>query len=241
VPSVELHYLVCGGSRGIGKEAVLTFLKKRHRVSMVSRTPLQGSLPSELEEKFQWLQCDLESTETFSPVISTLVGKFGKIDRLLLNGGQIERSSFAEASAESFERLMNVNTKGPYFFLQKCLPHFSDPSSEILVSSITARLGLPNVSIYGATKAALSSLARSLAGELLRKNIRIHSVELGAIDTGMAKTGDNAATKERLIPVGRLGSCTEAIDLFEFIFDKGTDYMTGNTFCLDGGMRDFTS
>jgi NAD(P)-dependent dehydrogenase (short-subunit alcohol dehydrogenase family) len=135
---------------------------------------------------------------------------------------------------------MNVNTKGPYFFLQKCLPHLSDPSSVILVSSITAQLGLPNVSIYGATKAALSSFARSLAAELLRKNIRIHAVELGAIDTGMGKTGGDRATKERLIPVGRLGSCTEATDLFEFIFDKGTDYMTGKTFCLDGGMRDFT-
>lgn len=239
--SIGKHYLICGGSRGIGEEAVRSFLERGQRVSMVSRTPLRKSISSEFEKYFQWMQCDLRSIETFSPTVADLAKKFGKIDRLLLNGGQIERVPFADAGVESFELLMNVNVKGPYFFLQRCLPHFNEDGSVILVSSISAQLGLPNVSIYGATKAALSSFARSLASELLKRGIRINAVELGAIDTGMSKTGDDVGNKQRLIPAGRLGSCAEAVDLFEFIFEKGTDYMTGQTFRLDGGMRCFVS
>ena len=76
----------------------------------------------------------------------------------------------------AFDRSFHINLKGPFFLIQALLPVFNSPASIVLMTSINSHIGMPNSSVYGATKGALLSLARSLSGELISRGIRVNAV-----------------------------------------------------------------
>jgi len=83
----------------------------------------------------------------------------------------------------AFDRSFAINVKGPYFLIQALLPIFANPASIILNASVNAHIGMPNTSVYGATKGALLTLARTLSGELISRGIRVNAVSPGRIST----------------------------------------------------------
>jgi NAD(P)-dependent dehydrogenase (short-subunit alcohol dehydrogenase family) len=83
----------------------------------------------------------------------------------------------------AFDRSFAINVKGPYFLIQALLPIFANPASIILNASVNAHIGMPNTSVYGATKGALLSLARTLSGKLISRGIRVNAVSSGPIST----------------------------------------------------------
>ena len=98
-----------------------------------------------------------------------------------------------------FERLFEINVKGAYFTIQKALPHLNDGSSIILNTSVVNGLGLPGASVYSATKAAVRSIARSLAAELAQRGIRVNAVFPSLTETPI---------------VGKMGLELEAVEAF---------------------------
>src|SRR3546814_2363745 len=83
----------------------------------------------------------------------------------------------------SFDRSLAINLKGPFFLVQALLPLLANPSSIVLNTSINARIGMPNSSVYAASKAGLISLARTLSGELIGRGIRVNAVSPGPVTT----------------------------------------------------------
>lgn len=79
----------------------------------------------------------------------------------------------------AFDRSMGINFKGPFFLIQELLPYFA--ASIGLMASVNAHVGMPNTSVYGASKAALASLARTLSGELVGRGIRVNAVSPGRL------------------------------------------------------------
>ena len=109
-------------------------------------------------------------------VAETLRREFGGLDILFVNAGIADIKPVEQWDAAAFDRTFAINVKGPYFLVQALLPIFANPASIALNTSVNAHIGMPNTSVYGASKAALLSLARTLSGELISRGIRVNAV-----------------------------------------------------------------
>jgi len=139
---------------------------------------------------------------------------------------------------------VGINLKGPYFLIQALLPVFAKPASIVFNGSINARIGMPNSSVYAATKAGLISLARTLSGELISRGIRVNVVSPGPVATPIY--GKLGMTKEQLdsvaesirsqIPVGRFGEPVEIAKAIVFLASDESSFTVGSELIIDGGM-----
>ncbi|MBV9506887.1 MAG: SDR family oxidoreductase, partial [Acidobacteriia bacterium] len=143
-----------------------------------------------------------------------------------------------------FDRSFNINFKGPFFLVRSLLPIFANPAAIVLTTSINAHIGAPNSSVYGASKAALLSLARTLSGELISRGIRVNAVSPGPIATplydklGLAPA-DLKAMSESLktqTPAGRFGTPGEIAKAIVFLASDEAAFTIGSELVIDGGM-----
>jgi NAD(P)-dependent dehydrogenase (short-subunit alcohol dehydrogenase family) len=111
--------------------------------------------------------------------------EFGTVDALFANVGVNGFAPFEATSEELFDELLTINAKGPYFTVQKLAPLLAEGSGVVLTTSVANVLGVPALSAYAASKAALRSMTRSLARELLPRKIRVNAVSPGPIDSGI--------------------------------------------------------
>jgi NAD(P)-dependent dehydrogenase (short-subunit alcohol dehydrogenase family) len=145
---------------------------------------------------------------------------------------------------EHFDGLFDINVRGLFFTVQKALPLLSEGGSVILNASVVAQSGLPNTSIYSATKAAVRSLGRTLAAELSPRGIRVNVVSPGLIETPLVgKLGlsqdEIDAFGERIVeqtPLGRPGKPEEIAGAVAFLASNDASYFTGADLVADGGM-----
>ena len=107
----------------------------------------------------------------------------GKIDVLFANAGIMDLFTLESVSETYFDKTFGVNVKGIFFTVQKSLPLFNEGRSIVLTGSVAGSKGVEGLSVYGATKAALRSLARSFTAELKNRKIRVNVVSPGRIDT----------------------------------------------------------
>jgi NAD(P)-dependent dehydrogenase (short-subunit alcohol dehydrogenase family) len=122
------------------------------------------------------VHADASSLEDTDRLFAAVAEKFGKIDVLFVNAGNGMFAPVEAVTEELFDQILDINFKGAYFTIQKALPHLNDSASVILSTSINAHIGMPNSSVYAASKAALITLARTLSAELLGRGIRVNAV-----------------------------------------------------------------
>ncbi len=172
--------------------------------------------------------------------------KYGKIDVLYINHGIARFSPFTEVDESTFDEVMNVNVKGVFFNVQKAFPLLSSGASVILTTSIAASKGFAETAVYAASKAAVRNLARTLAAELLDKNIRVNALAPGSIDTpifenmGMPSEAqkETKAFFESIIPMKRLGHADEIAAPAVFLASDESSFMTGFELVVDGGVTE---
>ena len=116
-------------------------------------------------------------------VAETLRQQFSGLDILFINAGVADLRPVGQWDEAAFDRSFAINLKVPYFLIQALLPLLASPASIVLNASVNEHVGMPNTSVYGATKAALLSLARTLSGELISRGIRVNAVSPGPIAT----------------------------------------------------------
>ena len=149
---------------------------------------------------------------------------------------------FESTTEEFYDELFAINVKGAYFTVQKLAPLLSTGAGVVLTTSVANVIGMPTSSVYAAGKAALRSLARSLASELLPRGIRVNAVSPGPIDTGILER--NGMTEEAAEefkaqqaannPMQRFGTPDEIARAAAFLAFDAT-YTTGAEFVVDGG------
>jgi NAD(P)-dependent dehydrogenase (short-subunit alcohol dehydrogenase family) len=163
---------------------------------------------------------------------------------LFVNAG-IAKFALPEAVTEDhFDEIFDIDAKGAYFTVQKALPYLNDNASIILNTSVAGQKGLANASVYSATKAALRSLARTFAGALAARNIRVNAVAPGPIETpifgrtGLSKEAidDFAKNIVSMVPMQRLGKPEEVAGVVAFLASADASYVTGVEINVDGGM-----
>jgi NAD(P)-dependent dehydrogenase (short-subunit alcohol dehydrogenase family) len=170
--------------------------------------------------------------------------KLGKIDVLFVNAGVAKFAPFSETSESVYDEQFDINIKGAYFTIQKALPFLNDGASIILNTSVVDSKGYAGASAYSATKAAMRSLARTTAAELVGRGIRVNTVAPGPIVTpilgrnGLSKEAADEFAKEVVakIPMKRFGQPEEVAGAVAFLASQDASYITGVEINVDGGM-----
>src|ERR1700674_3988539 len=176
--------VVTGGNSGIGLASAKRLQEEGARVAIAGRSK------KTLDEAVKTIgngvlavQADVSSLADIDKLYAEVSRKLGKIDILFVNAGIAKFAPFANTTETLYDEQFDTNIKGAYFTIQKALPYLNDGASIILNTSVVDSQGTPGASAYAATKAALRSLARTTAAELVGRGIRVNAVAPGPIIT----------------------------------------------------------
>jgi len=234
--------VITGGTSGIGLAAAKLLLDEGVRVLVTGRTKATlDSAREELGPMAMALKCDTASFTDIDDLAARVKSEFGSLDALLICAGVTRFVPFEAMTEAVYDEVLAVNAKGAYFSVQKLAPLISNGGAVVFTTAIVNVLGNPTISAYSASKAALRSMARSLARELLPNGIRVNAVSPGPIDTGILEkslpVAAAAQTKRQMIennPMKRFGRPEEVAKALAFLAFDAT-YTTGAELAVDGG------
>lgn len=226
--------LVTGGTRGIGRGITSAFLDAGASVVTCSRSdvePVPGSTHR---------VCDVRDPEAVTALVEAVVSEQGRLDVLVNNAGGAPSTDAATASPRFHDKILALNLSAPLVLAQVANRVMQEQGSGAIVniSSISAHRPAPTIAAYGAAKAGLDSLTRSLAMEWGPR------VRVNAIDVGLCRTeqtddhyGDDArvAAIEATIPLGRMATPTEVGNVAVFLASDLASYVSGARVTCDGG------
>jgi NAD(P)-dependent dehydrogenase (short-subunit alcohol dehydrogenase family) len=237
--------VVTGGNSGIGLATAKRLQEEGARVAISgrSRQTLDEAVRT-IGNGVVAVQADVAKPADMDKLYAEVNRKLGKIDVLFVNAGVAKFAPFAETSESLFDEQFDINIKGAYFTIQKSLPFLNDGASIILNTSVADQKGNAGTSAYSATKAALRSLARTTAAELVSRGIRVNTVAPGPIETpifgktGLPKEQIDEFAKEitAKVPMKRLGRPEEVAATVAFLASQDASYITGIEINVDGGL-----
>jgi NAD(P)-dependent dehydrogenase (short-subunit alcohol dehydrogenase family) len=234
---------VTGGTGGIGLATCSLLVDRGVRVLTTgSSGETVDRARAELGDGAVVVESDAASTDAIDELVDRARSEFGKVDLLFLNAGIARDLPFEEFDEGSYDLLFAVNARGPYFAAQRFLPLMGEGSSVVLTTSVANVLGFPLASAYAASKAAVRSMARTLARELQPRGIRVNAVSPGptataVLDKAMSREAaeETRARLREAIPMGRLGLPEEVAKAVLFLAFEAT-FTTGAELPVDGGV-----
>ena len=189
---------------------------------------------------FTALKANIADAGTAADVARAVLDAHGRIDHLVNNAGLLIEGSARAMPAADWNRAIGVNLSAPFFLAQSVLgPMMEQRFGRIVnVSSVTAVMGSPVEAAYGAAKAGLIGLTRSLAREGARRGVTVNVVIPGVFETEMTWSMP-VATQEAIrsmIPVGRRGDPDELAHAVLYLLDDDAGFVTGSIVTVDGGL-----
>lgn len=237
--------LITGATSGIGLTTAQRFLAEGARVAITgSNAERLAAAAAQLGGNVLAILADAGDVAGQAAIAQAIKAEFGTLDALVVNAGIADFRPIEAFDEAGFDRSFAVNVKGPYFLIQALLPVLASPASIVFNGSINARIGMPNSTVYAATKAALISLARTISGELIGRGIRANVVSPGPVVTpiygklGLDDTQLGAMQQAILgqLPVGRFGDPQEIADAFVYFASDESRFTVGSELIVDGGM-----
>ena len=225
--------LVTGGTRGIGLGIREAFRAAGARVVTCSRSEVAGAADHRV--------CDVRDPEAVTALVDRIVAEHGRLDVLVNNAGGAPAANAATASPRFHDKIVGLNLLSPLLVSQAAnavMQRQESGGAIVNLSSISAHRPAPTIAAYGAAKAGLDSLTRSLAMEWGPK------VRVNAIDVGLSRTeqtddhygdADRVAAIERTIPLGRMASPEEVGNVAVFLASDLASYVSGARVACDGG------
>ena len=235
--------VIIGGTSGMGLATAKMLLDGGARVLVTGRSKAGlESAQKELGKDAIVVSSDARSLTDIDALASRVKAEFDTFDLLFVNAGFSIPAPLENMTEAVYDEMFNLNAKGPFFAVQKLAPLINRGGSVVLTTSIANVKGLPGHAAYGAAKAALRSFARTLAAELLPREIRVNAVTPGPIDTPiLGKVFPDkdavAQVKEKMagmIPMKRFGTSEEIAKAVLFLAFDAT-FTTGAELPVDGG------
>lgn len=239
--------IVTGGSRGIGYATVEAFLKEGAKVVLcASRQETADKAVSQLKEAYPEAEVEgifpnLSDCEAVKAAFDGVAEKYGKIDILVNNAGVSESTPFAEYTAETFEKVMDLNIKGVYNCSKAASEHMIAAGSGVILntSSMVSQYGQPAGIAYPTSKFAVNGFTLSLARELGPKGIRVNAVAPGITYTDMMRKVPKEVIDPMIaqIPLRRMGQPEDIANAFVFLASDKASYISGEVLHVDGLAR----
>lgn len=248
--------VVTGASRGIGKAITISLASEGFDIAAIARSvDSEGMeiLGHEIEKRkveFFPIGLDISCTGCQKEVVQNILDRYGRIDFLVNNAGvgPLQRKDLLEMTEESYNRVMNINLKGPFFFAQKIakemlwLKHQIQDYKPVIVfiTSVSATLSSINRAEYCISKAGLSMASTIFSDRLSKDNIRVFEVRPGVIQTDMTNKVKDKYDKmigEGLVPQNRWGFPEDIAKAVASIARGDWDFSTGMIFEISGGLN----
>ncbi|HTV80476.1 MAG TPA: SDR family oxidoreductase [Steroidobacteraceae bacterium] len=240
--------LVTGGTSGIGHMIARGLVKRGARTYITGRDPEQTREAAEALAadggSCTGLSVDLAIAAGPQLLAQHLGGYESRLDVLINNAGTSGNGTLRDATCADWDRVMTVNVRAPFFLLQQLLPllrasaSVEDPARVINIGSIGG-LHVPNweAHSYGASKAALHHLTRSLAKALAKERILVNGIAPGPFPSRLTDTDSDAVKKSIAthVPLGRPGRADDIVGTVVFLASRAAAYVNGTTLALDGG------
>lgn len=236
--------VITGGNSGIGLATAQAFQEQKANVIVTaSSDESYERARKEYSNFIEVMKVDVSKVKEVSNFFEEINKKYGGIDVLFANAGIAAYAPTEEVSEEFFDQQFNINVKGVYFSASKALPYLNKWSSVIMTSSVLAHKGLPNASIYSATKAAIRSFARTWTAEISVEKARFNVISPGPIDTPMHQKNGMSPEElkeyvnhiAQLVPAKRFGQAQEVAQLVLFLSSEEAKYIAGAEIAIDGG------
>jgi glucose 1-dehydrogenase len=239
---------ITGGDQGIGRAIVEQLAQEGANVAFCYRSNKAGAdetaaAVTALGRKASAIQADVGKVADGQRFIKEAVAELGGVDILVNNAGLERRADFWDATEADYDAVMNVNLKGVFFITQAFVKHRMQAKKGgkvINISSVHEELPFPHFTSYCASKGGLKMMTRNLSIELAPLGITINNIAPGAIETPInTKLLNDPAKLNALlanIPLKRLGQPQDVASLAAFLASADSDYSTGTTFFVDGGL-----
>jgi 3-oxoacyl-[acyl-carrier protein] reductase len=244
--------LVTGGSRGIGAAIARRLAADGAEVAVnyVADQSSAGKLVAELTEKGHQVaafRADVSDPAQTHDLVEQVVQAMGGIDILASNAGVEHFGALESITLSDFDRVFHINVAGQLFATQAAAAAMTDGGRILLTSSISARIGVYQHTLYAASKAAVSAMVLNLAPELAERRIAINAIAPGGTATDMAaevgalytppalRDVPGAAVIASMNAIGRLAEPDEIAAIAAFLLSPDASYLTGATIDASGG------
>lgn len=235
--------LITGGTSGMGAATAKRFHAEGATVVVTGSSAASVEAARKEMPDIEVIASDAADPKAAQILIDHVREKHGRIDILFVNAGIARIAPIGAVDEALFDKVFGVNLRGPYFLIKYALAILSDGGSIILTSSIGAVKGMPGLSVYSATKAALNSLGLNLAAELAPRSIRVNTISPGPINTPIG--GKMGLTAEQMahmaqaiekVPLRRKGQPEEIASAALYFASDESRFTTGTELRVDGGM-----
>ncbi|MGM8362714.1 SDR family oxidoreductase [Flavobacterium sp. ARAG 55.4] len=234
--------LITGGDSGIGRSVAVHFAREGAKIAIIYLEENEDAqLTKELVEAENsnclLIQGDLKDPEFCKNAVEKVVSEYGKLNILVNNAAtQMLESKLEDISNEQLHLTFETNIY-PYFYITKnTIPHMNEGDCIINTSSITAYRGSEHLLDYASTKGAIVSFTRSLAGNLVQKNIRVNGVAPGPIWTPLIPASFKDVTNfGKDTPMKRVGQPSEVAPAYVYLASEDSSYVTGQFIHVNGG------
>ncbi|HEV8396350.1 MAG TPA: glucose 1-dehydrogenase [Vicinamibacterales bacterium] len=243
--------LVTGSSKGIGYGIALRLAREGADVVVNYNSDPRGadealSQIQALGRRGASIKANLGDVADVQRLVAESVAALDGLDVLVNNAGIEKHAAFVDVTEHDFDAVLDVNLKGVFFatqaFVRRCVAA-GRPGKIVNVSSVHEEMAFPNFAAYCASKGGVRMLTRTLAVELGPLGITINSIAPGAIDTPInsALLHDPVKLQSLVgqIPLARLGKPADVSSLAVFLASSDSDYVTGSTYFVDGGLSVF--
>lgn len=236
--------LITGGTTGIGFATAEAFLRAGAQVAITGVNPKTlAEAQRRLGNEVLVVAADASRLADVDAVVAAVRERFGRIDSLFVNAGVGVFAPLEQFDEATYDRVMDINLKGAFFMIQRALPLFDRGGAIILNTSVNAHVGLPNSSVYAASKAGLISLARTLLPDLLPRGIRTNALSPGPVETPIygklpfspEQISEFENAVRAMVPLKRFGKPEEIAEAVLFLASPASSFIVGAEIVADGG------
>ena len=242
--------LISGATSGMGKSIALLFATEGAKVAVNGRDEKRGAETVAAIQDQGGDACFIRADVSQATEVESLVAKtaehYGKLDLLVPNSGELGLGSVTEVSLNTWDQTIGTNLNGVFYLCRYAIPHMIEAGggSIVINASIAAFKSFPNHPAYCASKGALIPLAKNLAIDYAKNNIRVNCICPGPVDTPMIwESAEAFPDPERAVQdagentlLKRLGEPADVAKAALFLASSQSSWITGTTLTIDGGI-----